>query len=53
MLRNLYAITMLDKLNIKHNTNEDNFNSGLQYADGIGQRTTDKQHAHTITEKFL
>ena len=52
MLQNPDAITLTDRPRVNHNQNKENFSIDLQYADDIGNITTDKKHKDTIKQEL-
>ena len=52
MLQNADAITLPDRPRVNHNQNKENFSIDLQYADDIGNITTDKKHKDTIKQEL-
>ena len=52
MLQNPDAVTLPDQPKAHHNQDKENFSINLQYADDIGNVTTDKQHKDTIKQEL-
>ena len=52
MLQNPDAITLPDQPRANHSQGKENFTFDLQYADDIGNVTTDKQHKDTIKQEL-
>ena len=52
MLQNPDAITLPDQPRANHSQGKENFSIDLQYADDIGNATTDKQHKDTIKQEL-